>query len=59
MVLNGNHRRFSVERAVRIFDQDAVGKLERTIQGKQDLTRCAELDHRFLEKRRFVPVCDG
>ena len=45
-----------MQRAVFAFDQDAVGKFQRTVDHKQNFVRRAELDDGVLKEDGFVFV---
>ncbi len=56
MILNRDHGGFGAQRAVFAFDQDAIGELERAVDGKQDFVGRAELDDGVLDKDAAVLV---
>jgi len=58
VILNRDHGGFGAKRAVVAFDQDAIGKFQRTVDDKQNFVRSAELDYRLLKKTVvvFVPL---
>ena len=56
MILNRDYGGFGVERAVLAFDQDAIGKFQRTIDRKQGFARRAEFDDGVLDEDAVVWV---
>ena len=50
MILNRYHRAFGVQRTVFAFDQNAIGKLQRTVDRKEDFVRRAEFNDGVLNK---------
>ncbi len=59
MILNRDDGGFGVQRAVVRFDEDAIGKFQRTVDHKQNFARRAELDDGVLKKNAFVLVGAG
>src|ERR1700730_18345366 len=59
MILNRDHERFGMKRAVVAFDQDAIGELQRMVEYKQNFVRCAELDDGVLKKNVLILVFAG
>ena len=59
MILNRDDGGFGAKRAVVRFDEDAVGKFQRTVDHKQNFARRAELDDGVLKKNAFVFVGAG
>jgi hypothetical protein len=56
MILNRDHGGFGVKRAVVAFEEDAIGKFQRTVDPEQNFARGAELDDGVLKKNILVFV---
>jgi hypothetical protein len=56
VILNGDHGGFGVQRAVFVFafDDDMIGKFQRTIKRKKGFVRRAEFDDGFLNEDAAV-----
>src|SRR5258708_36589234 len=50
MILNRDHKRFGMKRAVVAFDENAVGKLQRTVEHEQNFAPGAKFNARILKK---------
>src|SRR5258706_16473388 len=50
MILNRDHECFGMKRAVVAFDENAIGKLQRTVEYEQNFAPGAKFNDRILKK---------